>query len=793
MPKEALPTQQLVEIEDIRDGVIILRNGGLRRILMVSGVNFDLKSEEEQGLITYAYQNFLNGLNFSVQFFVHSRKLNTEDYLKRLEERESIETNELLKNQVTEYREFVRSLVAQNAIMQKSFFVVVPYDTVQIKEVAAGAIGKIFSIFGKKTGVSAEQEAEKNEKLAQNLSQLEQRVSQVMAGLSAISLTSIPLGTEEVSEFFYNLYNPETIEKKTLDLNKEQLGIQEIKNIIASPAIEVTQNYLKVGKKLSKTLFIFTYPRYLATGWFSPIINSPNLLDISIFVHPVDTALALKNLRKKATQIQSQISESEEKGLVRNPVLETAFQDIESLRDSLQQARENLFSVGVYLTIYADEIQELNKLESEIVSTMENKLVYIKPAIFQQLEGFASTLPLLLDRLAVHSPLNSSPVSSFFPFVSANLTSDEGILYGLNRHNNTLVIFDRFSLENANAVTFAKSGSGKSYATKLEALRLLMTGTDVIIIDPENEYESLANSVSGSIFKISLTSDSTINPFDIPIIPKDEDPSEVLRSHIVNVSGLLKLMLGEVAPDEESLLDRAITEAYAAHDIVAGKDFSKAEAPLLSDLEAILNNMEGGKELAQRLYRFTQGSYAGFTNRPTNVNINNRLIVFSIRDLEEELRPIAMYIVLNFIWNLIRSELKRRVIIIDEAWYVMKYKDSASFLFGLVKRARKYYLGVTTITQDIEDFLNSPFGRPIITNSSMQLLLKQSPTMIEPIAKSFGLSEGEKNLLLQAEVGQGLFFAGPNHIAIQIIASFLEDKIVTTKPEQLIEQKSAGE
>src|SRR3989344_5591736 len=602
MPKEALPTQQLVEIEDIRDGVIILRNGGLRRILMVSGVNFDLKSEEEQGLITYAYQNFLNGLNFSVQFFVHSRKLNTEDYLKRLEERESIETNELLKNQVTEYREFVRSLVAQNAIMQKSFFVVVPYDTVQIKEVAAGAIGKIFSIFGKKTGVSAEQEAEKNEKLAQNLSQLEQRVSQVMAGLSAISLTSIPLGTEEVSEFFYNLYNPETIEKKTLDLNKEQLGIQEIKNIIASPAIEVTQNYLKVGKKLSKTLFIFTYPRYLATGWFSPIINSPNLLDISIFIHPVDTALALKNLRKKATQIQAQISESEEKGLVRNPVLETAFQDIESLRDSLQQARENLFSVGVYLTIYADEIQELNKLESEIVSTMENKLVYIKPAIFQQLEGFASTLPLLLDRLAVHSPLNSSPVSSFFPFVSANLTSDEGILYGLNRHNNTLVIFDRFSLENANAVTFANSGSG-------------------------------------SIFKISLTSDSTINPFDIPIIPKDEDPSEVLRSHIVNVSGLLKLMLGEVAPDEESLLDRAITEAYAAHDIVAGKDFSKAEAPLLSDLEAILNNMEGGKELAQRLYRFTQGSYAGFTNRPTNVNINNRLIVFSIRDLEEELRP----------------------------------------------------------------------------------------------------------------------------------------------------------
>lgn len=788
MPKEALPTQKLIEIENIRDGVAILKNGGLRRILMVSGMNFDLKSEEEQGLITYAYQNFLNSLNFSVQFFIHSRKLNVEGYIKKLEEKENSETNELLKNQIAEYREFVKTFVAQNPIMQKSFFVIVPFDPIQIPQAAAGLSGKIFGLFGKKS-TNTQLQTEKEEQFQRYLGQLEQRVNQVISGLNAIGLASASLDTEEIIEMFYNLYNPETIEKTALEISRQAAPINEIKNIIASPAIEISPNYLKIGKKITKTIFVFTYPRYLSTGWFSPIINLPNLLDISIFVHPIDTTLALKNLQKKAAQVQAQISEAEEKGLVRNPILETAFQDIEALRDSLQQSRENLFSVGVYFNIYAETLEELNKLESQITSLLESRIIYVKPAVFQQLEGLTSVLPLGLDKLSIHTPLNSGPVSSFFPFVSANLTSDDGILYGLNRHNNTLIIFDRFSLENANLVIFAKSGAGKSYATKLETLRLLMTGTDVLIIDPENEYENLANSVGGSFFRISLTSENTINPFDIPMIPKGEDPAEVLRSHIVNLTGLLKLMLGEVTPDEESLLDRAITETYASHDIIAGKDFSKTEAPLLSDLETILENMEGGRVLAQRLYRFTKGSYAGFTNKPTNVNIKNRLIVFSIRDLEEELRPIAMYIILNFIWNLIRSNLKKRVMVIDEAWIMMKFKDSASFLFGLVKRARKYYLGITTITQDIEDFLNSPYGRPIVTNSSIQLLLKQSPAMIDVIAKSFALSEGEKNLLLQTEIGQGLFFAGQNHVAIQIVASYLEDKVITTKPEQILQQQ----
>lgn len=564
---------------------------------------------------------------------------------------------------------------------------------------------------------------------------------------------------------------------------------EEIKNVIAPPAMETGANYLKIGDKLAKTMFLFTYPRYLSTGWFSPIINMPELLDVSIFVHPIDTALALKNLRKKVTQVQAQMSEREEKGLIRDPILETAFQDIEALRDALQQARENLFNVGVYITIYADTLENLNKLEAQITSLLESRLVYVKPAIFQQLEGYTSTIPLGTDKLLIHTPLNSTPAASFFPFVSANLTSDDGVLYGINRHNNTLIIFDRFSLENSNVVIFAKSGAGKSYFTKLESLRLLMLGTDVLIIDPENEYKNLAEAVGGSFFKISLTSEDHINPFDIPIVPKDETPGEVLRSHIVNLTGLVKLMLGQITAEEEALLDQAIAETYAAKNITPDKDFSTAQPPILEDLQTVLENLEGGRAMAQRLYKFVKGSYAGFTNKPTSVDIKNRLIVFSIRDLEEELRPVAMYIILNFIWNLIRAEFKKRVLFIDEAWWMMKHEDGALFLFSLVKRARKYFLGVTTITQDVEDFLTSPYGRPIITNSSLQLLLKQSPATMDVVAKAFNLTEGEKTLLLEAEVGQGLFFAGPNHVAIQIVASYYEDQIITTKPEQILGQQ----
>jgi conjugal transfer ATP-binding protein TraC len=571
-------------------------------------------------------------------------------------------------------------------------------------------------------------------------------------------------------------------------MDTPEMGFEKIKKIMAPAAMQVESNYIKIGEKFVKTFFFFSYPRFLSTGWLDPLINLPELFDFAIFISPTDTASALKNLRKKAAQVESQIGEQQQKGMVRDPILETAYQDIENLRDTLQQAQEKLFQVGVYISLYAETLDALAKMEGQIISLLESKLVFLKPALFQQLPGFFSIFPFSEDKLDVTSPMNSSPLSSFFPFVAEDLTSDEGIMYGINRQNNSLIIFDRFSLENANQVVFAKSGGGKSYATKLEIIRSLMLGMDIIIIDPENEYSKLAEAFGGSFFNISLTSQEHINPFDIPVVPEGETPSDVLRSHMVNIAGLIKLMMGELSNEEDALLDRAIMETYASREIVPGEDFSHAQAPLLEDLETVLRNLEGGRGMAERLYKYTKGSFSGFLNKPSNIDINNRLIVFSIRDLEEELRPIAMYVILNFIWNLIRASLKKRILIIDEAWWMMKNEDSATFLFSLVKRARKYYLGVTTITQDVEDFLRSPYGRPIITNSSIQLLLKQAPAAIDTVAKAFNLTEVEKHRLLSAEVGTGIFIAGNRHVEIQIIPSYFEDKIITTNPKQLLEE-----
>ncbi len=562
----------------------------------------------------------------------------------------------------------------------------------------------------------------------------------------------------------------------------------DLPNIIAPAGIEVNSNYLKIGDYYAKTFFIFTYPRFISSGWFSPILNLSEMMDVSIFVHPMDTALTLRNLTKKVAQIEAEMNEKQEKGIVRDPVLQTAHEDVESLRDSLQQAREKLFQVGVYITIYGSDIKKLEQLQNKVESMLESKLVYIKPALFRQIEGIDSVFPFANDELSILTPLNSGPASSLFPFISPDLSSEKGVLFGVNMHNNSLIIFDRFSLENANSVIFAKSGSGKSYSTKLQILRSLMMGTNVVVIDPENEYKNLADAIGGSYFKISLTSESHVNPFDIPVIPEGEDPADVFKSHVLNLAGLLKLMFGEITAEEESILDRVLIETYASRDITAENFGSMKELnpPLLEDLQVVLENTDGGAALAKRLEKYTRGSYAGFTNVPTNVDIKNRLIVFSIRDLEEELRPIAMYIILNFVWNLIRSELKQRLLVIDEAWIMMKNKDSASFLFGLVKRARKYYLGVTCITQDVEDFLRSEYGKPIITNSSMQILLKQSPTSIDSVGKTFNLTEGEKAFLLECGVGEGLFFAGLKHVAIKIIPSYTEDQIITTNPEQML-------
>lgn len=567
------------------------------------------------------------------------------------------------------------------------------------------------------------------------------------------------------------------------------------KDIIAPSSIIAKADYLRLGKRFVKSFFIFSYPRYLSAAWLSPIINLDQPMDISFHIHPVDTASILKQLRRRVTEVQAELMDREDKGLVRDPALETAYQDLEGLRDRLQTAQEKMFKFGLYLSVYGKTLDEIKQVETTLRSILESRLIYIKPSLYQQKEGFNSTSPYGIDQLQVYTSMNTEPLSSTFPFVSFDLSSNDGILYGVNLHNNSLILFDRFSLENANSVVFAKAGSGKSYAVKLEVLRSLMMGVDVIILDPENEYKSLADAVGGSFFNMSLASPSHINPFDLPSPREDERPEDVLRTNIINLVGLLRIMLGGLTAEEDAIIDRALTETYAAKDITAQTDPNlwQERIPLMSDFEQVLEGMEGTESLVRRVRKFTKGTFSEFFNQPTNISMDNAFVVFGIRDMEDELRPIAMFIIMRYIWNKVRSELKKRILVVDEAWWIMKTEDGASFMFGMCKRARKYWLGVTTITQDVNDFMKSSYGQPIITNSSLQLLMKQSPATIDTVQKTFNLTDEEKYLLLEAEVGEGIFFAGQKHVAVRVVASYTEDQFITTSPEEIIKIRQAKE
>ncbi|MBU3895770.1 ATP-binding protein, partial [Patescibacteria group bacterium] len=540
---------------------------------------------------------------------------------------------------------------------------------------------------------------------------------------------------------------PEAVEEKIFEEE-----VFDIKDIIAPPYIGTEQDHLKIGERMSRSFFIFSYPRYLNTGWLSPAINLDTPMDISFHIQPISTELILKKLRKKLTEVASSLLDREEKGLIRDPALEMAYRNIEDLRDNLQTAQEKMFRFGVYITIYEDTLKALKDTELTLRSIFESRLIYIKPTSYKQREGFITCNPYGLDLIDVHIPMDTAPLSTAFPFISFDLSSNEGILYGINRHNNSLVLFDRFSLENGNSVVFAKSGSGKSYAIKLEIIRYLMQGVDVIVIDPENEYEALADAVGGSYFKISLSSPHQLNPFDLPQPTEGENKEDILRSNIINLVGLLRIMLGGLTPEEDSVIDQALTETYAIKDITVDSDPStwQENIPLMSDFEEILESMSGTDSLVRRIQKFTKGTYADFFNQKSNITMEKNMVVFGIRDMEESLKPMALYIIMRYIWNIVRSKLKKRILVIDEAWWMMQTPEGASFLFGLVKRSRKYWLGVTTITQDVADFMKSEYGQPIITNSSMAILLKQSPATIDVVQKIFNLTEQEKYLLLES-------------------------------------------
>lgn len=582
-------------------------------------------------------------------------------------------------------------------------------------------------------------------------------------------------------------------DQELLEAEKQYLrGLRQLRDLIAPADMSISPDFLRVGDWFARSLFVTNFPRYINVGWFEPVIDYSATLDIAQYYYPVDPDIILTQLKKKVGELEAQLIAEAEKGSPRDPLRETALRDIEKLRDDITQGIEYFFQFGLYITIYAASKEELDRLTDRMESLIASKLVMVRRALYQSEQGFNSTLPAFDDQLNIYLNLNTSPVASSFPFMSSELTSDSGILYGINRHNNSLILFDRFSLQNANTVVFGTSGAGKSYAVKLEVLRTLMMGADVIIIDPEREYQYLSEAVGGTYVNISLNSDSKINPFDLPKInPEESKPADIIRSSIITLKGLLRIMLGEFTHQEDSLMDRALLEAYASRDITASADLTQIEPPTMQDLQLVLDGMESGADLSDRLKKYTEGTFAGLLNHPTNIDINNQLIVFSVRDLEDELRPIAIYTIVNYIWNIVRSKLKKRVLVIDEAWWLLQKEDSAKFLFALAKRGRKYYLGLTTITQDVSDFLGSVYGQAIVTNSSIQMLMKQSPAAIDMVAKTFQLTQSERYLLLESGVGEGIFFAGSKHVAIKIVASYAEDQLITSDPRQIMEIEEA--
>lgn len=574
-------------------------------------------------------------------------------------------------------------------------------------------------------------------------------------------------------------------------------GVTTLRDLIAPSSLEIHASYFRLGTKYGRTLYIYGYPRQIYTGWLSSLINIDEVLDVSMFIYPVESQVVLNNLRKKVTQLEASMSINSEKGKTRDPGLEVAISDAEELRDQLQVGAERFFRFGLYVTLYADSLDELGFVQHKIETLFGQQMVFSKVASSQQEQGLNSTIPQMSDQLQIRRNMNTGAISTSFPFTTADLTQDSGVLYGINMHNNGLVIFDRFSLENANMVVFAKSGAGKSFAVKLEAVRSMMTGSEVIIIDPENEYQKLSDAVGGSYIRLSLNADTRINPFDLPrVIDSDEEAGDALRANLVTLHGLFRLMLGgtqttaagvamsALTPAEEADLDQALIDTYARAGITSDPLTHNSVPPTIAELYDTLLHMGGsGPQLAQRLRKFTTGTFAGIFSQQSNIDINNSMVVFNIRDLEDELRPVAMYIVLSHIWNITRTDQKKRMLIVDEAWQLMKYDDSANFLFSLAKRARKYYLGLTTITQDVEDFMGSKMGRAIVANSSMQFLLKQSSSAVDVLSDVFKLTDEEKKRLANFPVGQGLFFAGQSHVHVQVVASQTEQELITTNPQ----------
>ena len=584
-----------------------------------------------------------------------------------------------------------------------------------------------------------------------------------------------------------SIFDPRALPPKVLSPDLSPM------DIIAPESVSVEFNYIKIGNSYYRTYFVGSYPRFVTANWLSPLINFDHSLFVSMFIYPVESKSTLDDLRRKIAEMEAELATDLQRGRIVNPTTQAKLEDALSLQDQLVKGIERFFQFALYVTIPASAPTELDQVSKQVTSTLASLLISATPAILEHAVGFKTTLPTSIDHLMVTRNMDTTSLASTFPFTSSELTSNEGIMYGLNEHNGSLVIFDRFSLENANSVVFAKAGSGKSYMVKLEALRSLMFGTEIIIIDPENEYKNLCDAVGGSYVNFSFASTNRINPFDLSSLTQTSEENE-LNQKILSLHSLFKVIMGALDPEEEAILDRALVMTYRMKGITPDPETQKKSPPLMEDLYKALIGMEESKSraLADRIEKFVKGSFRGIIDQPSNVILDNPFTVFSVRDLEDSVKPIAIFIILDYIWVKLRRDLKKRLLIVDEAWYLMQYPDSASFLHGIAKRCRKYFLGLTTVTQDVEDFLGTDYGKAIVTNSSIQVLMKQSPASIDHVSQVFYLSEGEKHLLLSADIGEGLFFAGNNHVAIRVVASPDEHKLISTRPQDVLKARQAA-
>lgn len=594
----------------------------------------------------------------------------------------------------------------------------------------------------------------------------------------------------DVKTLFKKFVNPMPAEKPRVAEPTDPLTVRDL---IAPPAIEVDFDHLRVGDWHYRTLFVAGYPRFVAANWLEPLVSFNHTLDISMYVYPTRSEEVLESLKRKVGEMEATIQSDMKRGRVIEPSVQVALEDALSLQQELAKGSERFFQFGLYVTIPAKTLADLNKTTSQVEATLGSLLIVTKKAVLQMEEGLKTTLPMGKDLLMITRNMDTTSLATTFPFTTSELTANEGVLYGINEGNDSLVVFDRFTMENANSVVFGKSGSGKSYMVKLEVMRSLMFDTEVIIIDPENEYETLTHALGGEYIRFRFGSETKINPFDLALLRQGNEETSELNQKILSLHGFFRVVMGKLTASEDALLDRALILAYKQKGITPDPSTQGKEPPLMEDLFKTLTGMEDplARGLADRIEKFVKGSLVGIFDQQTNVEIRNPLTVFSIRDLEDELRPIAMYLILDFIWTKVRRDTKRRILVVDEAWYMMKYPDSAQFLYSIAKRARKYFLGLTTITQDVEDFLGTELGGAIIQNSSIQILLKQSAAAIDKVAEIFYLSQGEKHLLLAADIGEGLFFAGPAHAAIRVIASPDEHALATTKPQELKDMAQA--